>query len=172
MMNAELFLVEISGSEMSAGVEVLEPILASVRDGVSERLSCGFANSWPTLNLFLTGDQYSTFPPLGNAVLGGTIIALNEPMQLLVLLKSREVVTVREELSGVTFEQLSARNGEQVVGQFEHSYPNGSMREIVEAAPGRILESMRDGLSALQGFYNGIRVEEGFCVAKRLYGHL
>jgi hypothetical protein len=173
VMNYDLCLVEVSGREMAAGVEVLETILASVRNGVSERLACGFSNSWPTLNLFLTGDQYSTFPPLGNAILGGSIIELNEPMQLLMLLQPQEVVTVRDELNRVTFEQLMSRNGERVIGQFEQSpYADDAMREFAEAVPGRILESMRQGLDSLQNFYSGVRVEEGFCVAKRLYGHL
>ncbi|MFD2024436.1 DUF1877 family protein [Promicromonospora aerolata] len=172
MMNSELCLVEVSGSEMTGGIDVLEPIFAAVRDGVSERLSCGFGNSWPTLNLFLTGEQYATSPPLGHAVLGGAIIELSEPMQLLVLLESREAVTVRDELNQVTFEQLLVRNGERVVGQFEDSYPDDAMRELAEAVPGRVLASMREGLSALQEFYGGVRVEKGFCVAKRLYGHL
>jgi hypothetical protein len=172
-MDYNLCLVEVSGREMSAGAEVLEPILASVRDGVSERLSCGFSNSWPTLNLFLTGDQYSAFPPLGNAILGGSVIELDEPMQLLMLLESQEVVAVRDELNRVTFEQLMSRNGERVVGQFEPlSYTDDAMREFAEAAPRRILETMRQGLDSLQGFYSGVRVEEGFCVAKRLYGYL
>lgn len=176
-MSPELCLVEVSGREVAGGAEVLEPIVASVREGVSDRLSCSFANSWPTLNLFLTGDQYSSTPPLGDAVLGGAIAELGEPMQLLVLLQPLEVIAVRNALSQQTYEQLVASHGVQVVGQFEpyapatNPYIDG-MGEFAESAPGLVLESMREGLGALQRFYDGVRAEEGYCVAKRLYGHL
>lgn len=175
-MGPELCLVEVSGCEVASGTEVLEPILASVRGGVSNRLSCSLASTWPTLNLFLTGDQYSSIPPLGNAVLGGAIAELGEPMQLLVLLQPLEVIAVRNALNQQTYEQLVAGHGEHVVGQFEPCAPAANpyidgMREFAESAPGLVLESMREGLGALQLFYDGVRAEEGYGVAKRLYGH-
>ena len=156
----------------------MEPILASVRDGVSDRLSCSFGNTWPTLNLLLTGERYSPTPPLGNAVLGGAIVELGEPMQLLVFLPPQDVIAVRNALSRETYEQLSARNGEKVMGQFEQPHaPTTSpylegIREFAESVPGLVLESMREGLGTLQRFYNGVRAKEGYCVAKRLYGYL